>query len=68
MAMGCRRCAAAFLNEVTQVGLETVAATFAYGASGVRFLTRAKPRTMSARKKNSTKQSPADRFLRTGFG
>jgi ferredoxin len=32
------------VNEVTQVGLETVAATFAYGASGVRFLTRAKPR------------------------
>jgi ferredoxin len=32
------------VNEVTQVGLEAVAAAFAYGASGVRFLTRAKPR------------------------
>jgi ferredoxin len=32
------------VNEVTQVGLEVVAASFAYGASGVRFLLRAKPR------------------------
>src|SRR4029077_17110194 len=32
------------VNEVTQVGLEAVAATFAYGASALRFLTRAKPR------------------------
>jgi ferredoxin len=32
------------LNEVTQVGLEAVAAAFAYGASGLRFLTREKPR------------------------
>jgi ferredoxin len=32
------------VNEVTQVGLEAVAAAFAYGASGVRFLTRARPR------------------------
>ena len=32
------------VNEVTQVGLEAVAAAFAYGASGVRFLLRAKPR------------------------
>jgi ferredoxin len=32
------------LNEVTQVGLETVAAAFAYGAAAVRFLLRAKPR------------------------
>jgi ferredoxin len=32
------------LNEVTQVGLETVTAAFAYGASAVRFLLRAKPR------------------------
>lgn len=31
------------INEVTQVGLETVAASFAYGAAGVRFLLRAKP-------------------------
>jgi ferredoxin len=32
------------VNEITQVGLEAVAATFAYGAAAVRFLTRAKPR------------------------
>ena len=32
------------VNEVTQVGLEAVAAAFAYGASAVRFLNRAKPR------------------------
>ena len=32
------------VNEVTQVGLEAVAAAFAYGVSDVRFLTRAKPR------------------------
>jgi ferredoxin len=31
------------VNEVTQVGLEAVAATFAYGASALRFLIRAKP-------------------------
>ncbi len=31
------------VNEMTQVGLETVAAAFAYGASAVRFLLRAKP-------------------------
>jgi ferredoxin len=32
------------VNEVTQVGLETVAAAFAYGACALRFLLRAKPR------------------------
>ena len=32
------------INEVTQVGLETIAAAFAYGASALRFLLRAKPR------------------------
>ena len=32
------------VNEVTQVGLEAVAASMAYGASAVRFLIRAKPR------------------------
>jgi ferredoxin len=32
------------VNEVTQVGLEAIAATFAYGASAVRLLLRAKPR------------------------
>jgi ferredoxin len=32
------------VNELTQVGLEAVAAAFAYGASALRFLLRAKPR------------------------
>jgi ferredoxin len=32
------------VNEVTQVGLETVTAAFAYGAVAARFLLRAKPR------------------------
>ena len=32
------------VNEVTQVGLETVAAAFAFGACALRFLLRAKPR------------------------
>jgi ferredoxin len=32
------------VNEVTQVGLETVAAAFAYGAAAVRFLLRERPR------------------------
>ncbi len=32
------------INEVTQIGLETVAAAFAYGAGAVRVLTRSKPR------------------------
>ena len=32
------------VNEVTQIGLETIAAAFAYGASAVRLLVRAKPR------------------------
>jgi len=32
------------VNELTQIGLETVAATFAYGAGAARFLLRAKPR------------------------
>jgi ferredoxin len=32
------------VNEVTQVGLEAVAAAFAYGATALRFLLRAKPR------------------------
>ena len=32
------------VNEVTQVGLEAVAAAFAYGACAVRFLFRTKPR------------------------
>ncbi len=32
------------VNEVTQVGLETITAAFAYGANAVRVLLRAKPR------------------------
>jgi ferredoxin len=32
------------VNEVTQVGLEIIAAAFAYGASALRFLLRAQPR------------------------
>jgi ferredoxin len=32
------------VNEVTQVGLEIIAAAFAYGASSVRLLLRARPR------------------------
>jgi ferredoxin len=32
------------VNEVTQAGIESVAAAFAYGATALRFLTRAKPR------------------------
>jgi len=32
------------VNEVTQVGLEIAAAAFAYGATALRFLLRAKPR------------------------
>jgi ferredoxin len=32
------------VNEVTQVGLEAIAAVFAYGAMAVRFLLRARPR------------------------
>lgn len=32
------------LNEVTQIGLETIISAFAYGASGLRVLLREKPR------------------------
>jgi ferredoxin len=32
------------INEVTQVGLESITAAFAYGASALRFLLRARPR------------------------
>jgi ferredoxin len=32
------------VNEITQVGLEAVAAAFAYGAAAMRFLLRARPR------------------------
>jgi ferredoxin len=32
------------VNEITQVGLDAVAASFAYGAGAVRFLTRGKPK------------------------
>jgi ferredoxin len=32
------------INEITQIGLESIAASIAYGAAAVRFLLRAKPR------------------------
>ncbi len=32
------------LNEISQIGLEAIAAAFAYGTTAVRFLLRAKPR------------------------
>ncbi|MFN3350667.1 4Fe-4S binding protein [Pseudorhodoplanes sp.] len=32
------------VNEITQIGLEAIAAAFAYGAGDVRFLLRARPR------------------------
>lgn len=32
------------VNEITQVGLEAIAAAFSYGATAIRFLLRAKPR------------------------
>jgi ferredoxin len=32
------------VNEVTQIGIETLAAAFAYGAAGARFLARGKPK------------------------
>ena len=32
------------VNEVTQIGLETIVAAFAYGATSLQLLTRAKPR------------------------
>jgi ferredoxin len=32
------------VNEITQVGLESIAAAFAYGAAAMRFLLRARPR------------------------
>ncbi|MBX6327136.1 MAG: 4Fe-4S dicluster domain-containing protein [Pseudolabrys sp.] len=32
------------VNEVTQIGIESIAAAFAYGASAVRFLLRSRPR------------------------
>jgi ferredoxin len=32
------------VNEITQIGLESVAAAFAYGAAAMRFLLRARPR------------------------
>jgi ferredoxin len=32
------------INEVTQIGIEAIAAVFAYGGAGVRLLTRAKPK------------------------
>ena len=52
------------VNEVTQVGLETIAAAFAYGAAAVRLLLRAKPRhdvdrACAARWRWPSRSSPA---------
>ncbi len=55
------------VNEVTQVGLEVIAASFAYGASAVRFLLRGKPRHDPAGLYRS--MDLADPILRAlGFG
>jgi ferredoxin len=37
-------CAPFAVNEITQVGLESIAAAFAYGAAAMRFALRARPR------------------------
>jgi len=55
------------VNETTQIGLETIAAAFAYGASGLRFLLRAKPRhDVSGLKRTIALGDPI--LLGLGFG
>src|SRR5436305_377431 len=55
------------VNEVTQVGLEAVAAAFAYGASALRFLVRAKPRhDVSGLRKTIALAEPI--LMALGFG
>lgn len=55
------------VNEVTQVGLEAVAAAFAYGASALRFLLRGKPRhDIAGLRKTIALAEPVLRGL--GFG
>ena len=55
------------VNEVTQVGLEAVAAAFAYGASALRFLLRGKPRhDVAGLRKTVALAEPVLRGL--GFG
>jgi ferredoxin len=55
------------VNELTQVGLEAVAAAFAYGASALRFLLRAKPRhDIAGLRKTIALADPVLRGL--GFG
>jgi ferredoxin len=55
------------VNELTQVGLEAVAAAFAYGASALRFLLRAKPRhDITGLRKTVALADPVLRGL--GFG
>ena len=55
------------VNEATQVGLEAVAAAFAYGASALRFLLRAKPRhDIAGLRKTIALAEPVLRGL--GFG
>ncbi len=46
------------VNEVTQVGIETIAAAFAYGAVAVRLLLRAKPRHDVDRARRARWRSP----------
>ena len=48
------------VNEVTQVGLEAIAAAFAYGACGVRFLLRARPRHDVTGLRNTHRAGRAD--------
>jgi ferredoxin len=55
------------VNELTQVGLEAVAAAFAYGASALRFLLRGKPRhDIAGLRKTVALAEPVLRGL--GFG
>ncbi len=55
------------VNEVTQVGPETIAAAFAYGASAVRFLGRARPKhDMAALVRNAARFDAVAQAL--GYG
>src|SRR5258707_11206381 len=55
------------VNEITQVGLESVAAAFAYGASAMRFLLRARPRhDVSGLKRTMALADPI--LIGLGFG
>jgi ferredoxin len=55
------------VNQVTQVGLESIAAAFAYGAAAMRFLLRAKPRhDVSGLRRTITLADPI--LMGLGFG